>query len=90
MTGGIVLTYSAGNNYVTNKNGSFYYVQSMTFTVDSLQEEYVFDVVGRGEEHWKPSRYRHAQRSSSITSKQKSANYYAPFIRRALILSIRY
>ncbi len=44
MTGGIVLTYSAGNNYVTNKNGSFYYVQSMTFTVDSLQEEYVLSL----------------------------------------------
>ncbi len=38
------MTYSAGNNYVTNKNGSFYYVQSMTFTVDSLQEEYVLSL----------------------------------------------
>ncbi|MDE7071258.1 MAG: hypothetical protein K2O86_04735 [Clostridia bacterium] len=41
VTDGIVLTYSSGNNYVTNKNGSFYYVQSMTFTVDTLQEEYI-------------------------------------------------
>ena len=40
VTEGITLTYSSGDNYVTNKNGSYYYVQSMSFVVDELASNY--------------------------------------------------
>ena len=44
VTDGVVLTYSSGNNYAQNKDGKYYYVQSMSFTVDSLEEEYVLSL----------------------------------------------
>ena len=44
VTDGVTLTYSSGDNYVTIKDGSYYYVQSMTFTVDKLEDNYILAI----------------------------------------------
>ena len=44
VTDGVTLTYSSGDNYVTIKDGSYYYVQSMTFTVDELKDNYILSI----------------------------------------------
>ena len=44
ITDDVKLTYSSGNNYVSIKDGSYYYVKSMTFTVDKLEEDYVLAI----------------------------------------------
>lgn len=41
---GVSLTYSSGDDYVTVSEGSYYYVQSMTFAVDSLEDEYILSL----------------------------------------------